>query len=333
MTEQPLNPNGAAGLYPFVGVPTFLRAPLAGPDAIDAADIAVLGVPIDEGSPFIPGSRFGPRAIREQSMRFVAAPDSLFDVRTGRQVFAPGSPGQRVSDLGDVSVVAADPQTTAANITAATRAVLAAGALPVVLGGDHSISYPIVRAFEGPLHVVQFDAHLDYAEAVGTDRYSNSHAFRPISRLASVASLTQAGIRSLRTSASLYHQSVADGNRILHPGELRRLGPDGLAETLPAGARCYVSIDVDALDLPLVPGCVSADPGGLTYEELRDAVVALAGRTEIVGLDLVEVNPAVDTPGGATAYLAAHLLVEVLGAICGQPRWRGRGGLRPAVQA
>lgn len=329
MTSHPPNPNGAAGHFPFVGVPTFLRAPLGTPDAV--GDIAVLGVPLDEGSPFIPGSRFGPRAIREQSMRFASAPDSLFDVRTGRQVLSPGAPGQELTDLGDVPVAPANPEETAARITESVAGVLAAGALPVVLGGDHSITYPIVRAFEGPLHVVQFDAHLDYAESEGTNRYTNAHAFRQISRLPSVASLTQAGIRSLRTSASLYHASLADGNRILHPSVLREIGPAGLAECVPAGARCYVSIDVDALDLPLVPGCVSADPGGLTYEELRDFVVAVAARAEIVGLDLVEVNPSVDTPGGATAYLAAHLLVELLGAICDQPRWGERSATAPAA--
>jgi agmatinase len=131
----------------------------------------------------------------------------------------------------------------------------------------------------------------------------------------SVAGLVQVGIRSLRTEAGLYRESLADGNRIVPPGELRALGASGLAELVPAGARCYLSVDVDALDISLVPGCVSAEPGGLSYEELRDAIVALAGRAEVVGIDLVEVNPGVDTPGGATAYLAAHLLVEALDAL------------------
>jgi agmatinase len=223
--------------------------------------------------------------------------------------------GPEVVDVGDVDVVAADPPTTAANITAAVEAIVAAGAMPVVLGGDHSITHPVVAAFDGPLHVVQFDAHLDYARAEGTDRYSNAHAFRQISALDSVASLVQVGIRSLRTVASLYEDSLADGNRIVPPAELRELGPEGVAELVPEGGRCYVSIDVDALDMALVPGCVSAEPGGLTYAELRDAVVAIAARADVVGLDLVEVNPMIDTAGGATSYLAAHLLVEALDAI------------------
>jgi agmatinase len=302
-----------AGLYPFVGVPTFLRAPLAG--SADGSDFAVLGVPIDEGSPFIPGSRFGPRGIREQSMRFAAAGDSRFDLRAGRRLLDLDGGGQQLVDLGDVAVVPADPAATAANITAAVGAVVSAGAVPVVLGGDHSITYPVVLAFDGPLHVVQFDAHLDYAEPRGGYRYTNAHAFRQISRAESVAGLVQVGIRSLRTEEGLYRDSLADGNRIVPPDELRALGSRGLAGLLPEGARCYVSVDVDALDMPLVPGCVSAEPGGLTYAELRDALVAVADRAHVVGLDLVEVNPAVDTPAGATAYLAAHLLVEALDAI------------------
>ena len=299
--------------YPFVGVPTFLRAPLTA--SAEGARFAVLGIPTDEGSPFIPGSRFGPRGIREQSMRFASAADSRFDIRTGRRLLDIEVGGPELVDLGDANVVAADPATTAANITEAVGAIVAAGAVPVVLGGDHSITHPVVRAFDGPLHVVQFDAHLDYARASGSNRYSNAHAFRQISTMDSVSGLVQVGIRSLRTEAGLYRDSLADGNRIVPPGELRELGAHGIAELLPEGARCYVSVDVDALDMLLVPGCVSAEPGGLSYAELRDALVAIAGRAEVVGMDLVEVNPMVDTPAGATAYLAAHLLVEALDAI------------------
>lgn len=322
MSTQPLNQNGTAGFYPYVGVPTFLRSPLV--ESADGSDIAVLGVPIDEGSPFVPGSRFGPRTIREQTLRFVAGPDTLFDIRTGDQILSPGAAGQRIVDLGDVEVAPATPEMTAANITKAVGAVLGTGAMPLVLGGDHSITYPVVRAFPGPLHVVQFDAHLDYVEAEGAYRYTNEHAFRQISHLDSVVSLTQVGIRSLRTSASHYRASIDDGNRIVPPHELRALGTQGLVELLPADVRCYVTIDVDSLDHSLVPGCVSAEPGGLSYDELRDALVALSERVEIVGLDLVEVNPMVDTAAGATAYLAAHLLIETLGAICRQPRWSAR---------
>jgi agmatinase len=301
-------------LYPYVGVQTFLRAPLA--DTAEGADIALLGVPFDEGSPFVPGSRFGPRAIRTQSLRFAGG---MFDLRSERAGFSSGDPGRRIVDVGDVTVLPATPEHSARNITAAVQRVLGAGALPVVLGGDHSITFPVIRAFEGPLYVVQFDAHLDYIKSVDAYRFTNQHAFPQISALDSVVQLFQVGVRSLRTSSAQYEDSIADGNRLVTPDEVDELGPRGIAELVPAGARCYVTIDIDALDHSLVPGCVSAEPGGLTYPQLRDALRELVQRVDVVGLDLVEVNPMVDNASGATAYLATHLLLETLDALTRQP--------------
>ena len=106
--------------------------------------------------------------------------------------------------------------------------------------------------------------------------------------------------------------------------EFREMGPDGIAGVVPRDARVYVSIDIDVLDLPLVPGCVSAEPNGASYAELRDSLVAVAQHTDVVGFDLVEVNPQLDVGTGATSYLAAHTILEFLGWICDQPRWIAR---------
>jgi agmatinase len=309
-------------LYPFVGIPSFLRAPIV--DSLDArpSDIAILGVPIDEGSPFAPGSRFGPRAIREQSMRFTSASEGCVDPRTGQRMLDLDE--VRITDLGDVSVLPTNVEATFARVTDAVAEVTRHGALPVVLGGDHSISYPIVRAIDGPLHVVQFDAHLDYAPIDGTLRYTNAHPFRHVAGFDKVERLVQVGIRSLRTAAGPYGDALRDENVIVVPDHLRRRGVDAVLEHIPAEARCYVSIDMDALDSPLVPGCVSAEPDGLSYQELRDSLRALAERADILGVDLVEVNPMVDPPAGPTAYLAANVLFVLLTAICAQPRWSDR---------
>ena len=150
---------------PFVGIPTFLRAPIETDlDALDA-DIAVYGVPFDEGSPFLAGSRMGPRSIREQSLRFAASDAGLYDPETGRTYLAHELANRTIADIGDVDVWPTDVKSTFDNATDLTRAVLATGALPVVLGGDHSVTYPIVKGFEdeAPLHVIHFDAHIDYA--------------------------------------------------------------------------------------------------------------------------------------------------------------------------
>src|SRR6266851_5248676 len=158
------------------------------------------------------------------------------------------------------------------------RAVLDRGALPVVLGGDHSITYPVVRGFTEQLHVIHFDAHSDYAPFIHDLRFTNGHAFRHISPMLHVQSLTQVGIRSLRHSPAMIEDSINDGNRVVTMGEFRRLSPEGIAEIVPEGAACYVSIDVDVLDLSLVPGCVSAEPNGMTYAELRDTLHVIAKR-------------------------------------------------------
>jgi len=312
-------------LYPFVGVPSFLRSRVAAHLRPGDADIAVLGVPLDEGQPFIPGARFGPRAIREQSMRFISTGDNCFDPRTGEALLARELEHGRITDLGDVAVLTTDVETTFSRITARVGDALGAGALPVVLGGDHSITYPIVRAFEeGPLTVVQFDAHLDYAEPQGGLRYTNAHAFPHIAALDPVERIVQVGIRGLRTSRGALERSLADGNEVIGPDAVRERGVEALLAHVPPGGRCYVTLDMDALDGALVPGVVSAEPDGLTYAELRDMLRALAARADVVGVDLVEVNPMVDVRSGATAYLAATLLVLLLGAIAAQPRWAQR---------
>jgi agmatinase len=187
----------------------------------------------------------------------------------------------------------------------------------------------VVRAFEarGPLHVVHFDAHLDYMPFVHGLAYTNQHAFRHIRRMPNVESITQVGIRSLRGSEEMLDDSLRDGNRVVTMEEFRDVSADGVVGGVPGGARCYVSIDVDALDMPLVPGCVSAEPNGMSYRDLRDTLFALAEHTDVVGFDLVEVNPQLDIATGITSYLAAHTIVEFLGRICDQPRWKERHAL------
>ncbi len=310
---EPRSPAGEGARLdlPFTGIPTFLRAPLVADLAGLAADAAVLGVPFDEGSPFMPGSRFGPRALREHSLRFVGPEPGYFDPQRGRRYLA----GARLADAGDADVLPTNVEGTFANVTQAVSAIRAGDARVVALGGDHAITYPVVRGLGGPLHVVHFDAHLDYMPFVHGLQYTNQHAFRQLRRLPQVQSLTQGGIRSLRNTERMLRDSLADGNRVVTMEEFRELSADDIAAWIPAGADCYVSIDIDVLDLSLVPGCVSAEPEGMTYRQLRDTLRLVAARTRVVGFDLVEVNPQLDVGTGVTAYLGAHTVVEFLGAI------------------
>lgn len=307
----------------WVGIPTFLRADYAPDPAAVDADIAVFGVPFDEGSPFAGGARFAPRALREHSLRF-GGRAGYFDLETGRSYLEREMGERRIVDVGDIDILPTHVEGSFANATVLVEQLLAQGVFPVALGGDHAISYPVVRGFAGPLHVVHFDAHLDYVAPRLGMTYTNGQPFRLIHQLETVTGLTQVGIRSLRNTRQDYEDALAAGSRIVSMGELRRLGPDGVAALVPEGARCYVSMDVDALDSTLTPGCVSAEPNGMTYAELRDCFAALARRNEIVGLDFVEVNPLLDVGTGVTAYLGAHLVVECLGIVCSQPWWQAR---------
>ena len=302
--------------FPFVGVPSFLRSKMVGPDEDFTAEIAVFGAPTDEGSPFLPGSRFGPRALREHSLRFVAEAPGYFDPNRGRQYLAREMADGLIADLGDADIIPTNIISSFESISALTARILAKGAVPIVLGGDHAITYPVVRAFERPLHVVHFDAHLDYMPFVHGTSMSNAHAFRHVAHMPHVRSLVQVGIRSLRNTKTMWDDTLGDGNRVVTTSEFRAMGPEAVAALVPRGEDCYISLDVDVLDLSLVPGCVSAEPDGLSYADLRDTLVALTSRCRVVGFDLVEVNPLLDVGTGVTAYLGAHTVVEFLGHLC-----------------
>jgi agmatinase len=319
------NMRGPEGRYnaAFVGIPSFLRSDVCTDiDELDA-DIAVLGVPTDEGVPFMPGSRFAPRALREHSLRFVDG-DGYYNPERDKTYLAYEMAKRRIVDVGDADVLPTNVEGTFDNVTSIVRQVLDKGAMPVVMGGDHSITYPVVRAYDTPLHVIHFDAHLDYSPFVHDLRFTNGHPFRLIQPLPHLESLVQVGIRSLREPRAASVDSKAAGNEVMTMPEFHETGPKGLAAKVPEGCDCYVSIDVDVLDISLIPGCVSAEPNGMSYAELRDSLEAICEHCNVVGFDFVEVNPQLDVGTGLTSYLGAHTMLEFLGFICDQPNWRER---------
>jgi agmatinase len=206
-------------------------------------------------------------------------------------------------------------------------AILAHGALPVVLGGDHAISFPVVRAYQQPLQVVHFDAHIDYSRFVHGIHLSNTHPMRNIVALEHVRRIVQVGIRSLRNAEENIDDSRRDGNEVLTVNQCLRLGTQGFLELI-GGGPTYVSIDIDVLDMPLVPGCSSAEIGGFSYPELRKLLFGLARSTDVVGFDVVEVNPMVDVASDNTSLLAAQLILEFLGRTTDSPGYQQRAAAR-----
>jgi agmatinase len=302
--------------FPPAGIASFARAPLAQLGEPVAADVVVLGVPWDGGTGLRGGARHGPRAIREASLRFPlwaeGQPAGYWDVEDEAQRLA----GVRVVDCGDVAVVRASQAGTADAITAAARQARAGGGLLLTLGGDHSISYPLVRAFDDcpGLGVVQLDAHLDYADAVQGVRISSSSPLRRIGELPFVGPMAAIGLRGLRTDPAAFAAARARGNALVTRAALRRDGAAAVVERLPAMEQVYITIDIDALDPTLAPGASAPELDGLGYDELRAVLRAVARRSRVVGIDVVEVSPPLD-PTGSTALAAAQAAIELLGAV------------------
>lgn len=253
--------------------------------------------------------------MREQSLRFVSSEPGIYDPNLAEQRLAQSVSEASIVDFGDVDVLPTNVVGTFENISRDVSSILSRGAMPVILGGDHSVTYPVVRAFDRELHVIHFDAHLDYQPFVHGIQLSNSHPFRHIARMEHVVSLTQVGIRSLRNTRSMHADSISDGNRVITMLDLERDGLECVAQGIPDGASIYISIDIDVLDLPLVPGCVSAEPNGMSYRDLVTILSVLTGRFDVAGFDVVEISPPLDVPTQITSYLGAHLVVDLLSRI------------------
>lgn len=323
---------------PFTGLVSFLRGPICTDLSQLRADIAVLGVPSDEGSPWKPGARFAPRKIREMSVKFagygpVQNQRGYYDIEEDRRYLEHEVAERRIVDCGDSDIIYTNVEQTFDNVTADVQQILARGAFPVIIGGDHAITYPVVRAYAEKLNVVHFDAHMDYRPFVHGVQWANGNPIRLVAELPNVGEIIQVGIRSLRTRQSDVEDSRARGNDIVTVPEFRQRGVEGVLRKLPRNEPVYVSIDIDVLDLPLVPGCASSEVNGLTYDELRQTLFAIARHTEVIGFDLVEVNPMLDVPSENTSLLAAQLILEFLGRIVEHPGYRAKHPLRQAASA
>ena len=298
---------------PFVGICSFGKYPICADwDAIDA-DVAVLGAPFDFGTQWRPGARFGPRAIREASTLFAFGHAGAYD-HENDVTYLPADK-TRIVDIGDADIVHTDTVASHANIELGVRKILAAKAIPVVLGGDHSINIPCVNAFDGagPIHIVQFDAHLDFVDERHGVRYGHGNPMRRAAEKPYVTGLTQLGIRNVSSTAREgYEEARRRGSQLLSVRQIRKLGNEAVLARIPAGARYYVTIDIDGFDPSIAPGTGTPSHGGFTYYEVLELLEGLVQRGSIVGVDLVEVAPDYDHTG-STAILAAQLLLNLLG--------------------
>ncbi|MCE8515702.1 agmatinase [Ruegeria pomeroyi] len=300
---------------PFVGICTFGKYPYVEDwDSIDA-DAAVLGAPFDFGAQWRSGARMGPRAIREASTLFSFGHAGAYDFEDDITYLDPAK--VRIVDIGDADIVHTDTLKSHANIEYGVRKILQAGALPVVLGGDHSVNIPCINAFDDqdPIHVVQIDAHLDFVDERHGVRYGHGNPMRRAAEKAHVTGLTQIGIRNVSSTAKDgYDAARAMGSDIQSVRHVRRMGTAAMLDRIPEGARYYLTIDIDAFDPSIAPGTGTPSHGGFLYYEVLELIDGLAQRGEIAGIDLVEVAPDYDQ-SGSTSILAAQLLMNTLGRV------------------
>lgn len=293
----------------FAGVSTFLRLPLH--DDPRDVDVLICGAPFDGGTTFRPGARFGPRAVRAAS-----ALTRGFHPAQGLDLFD----ALRCADGGDVLCVPMSVERSLENIRARVAEIAQGGALPALVGGDHSITLGALRALaaaHGPLGLVHFDAHCDtYGPAWDIDLHHGT-VFRNAAEegLLRAADVLQIGIRGPFTAATDLDSSRSLGFGLVMVDEVKRglAAVEAQLKALAGRGKFYVSFDMDSVDPAYAPGTGTPVPGGLTSYEALSLVRALAG-VEIVGCDVVEISPDHDV-SGITALLAATVLAELLAGV------------------
>lgn len=298
---------------PYGGIASFARAPIVEPGGDWRASYAVLGIPFDIALGFRPGARFAPRALREASLRYVPP---FSDLEGCVRLDPARHPDAMLVDAGDVVLPSLEPELARERITRAARAVKSRCWVPVFLGGDHSVTYPLLMAYHDlpELYVVQLDAHLDFTDTRNDTRFSNSSPFRRASEaLPNLRHITTLGLRGLRFDPEAVAAARARGHTLV-PMERVEAEFEAALHAIPEGAPVYLSVDADALDPAVLPGTSSPEPDGFSYALALRVIRALVQKHRLVGLDLVELAPNLD-PSGRSELTGARLILETLAEV------------------
>ncbi|MEP7113006.1 MAG: arginase family protein [Ilumatobacteraceae bacterium] len=293
---------------------TFLGLPAATIDDLGGAGIVVIGAPC--ATPYAsvgPYCQEAPAAIRTASQTYSG-------IRHHHN-FDLGGPmlveGTTAVDVGDVPWDDAAHEANRAAIRHTCETVLAAGAVPVVLGGDDSIPIPVLQAYagRGPVTVVQIDAHIDWRDEVKGERWGLSSTMRRSSEMTHVGEMIQVGRRGVGSARpDDLAAAQARGVHFFDARDIHRVGIEQVLHSVPRGGNVFITVDVDGLDPSLVPGVIGPEPGGLTYFQAIGIIDGIADRARIVGFDVVEFVPDRDVNGiGAltTFRLAAHAIGRI----------------------
>jgi agmatinase len=303
---------------------SILDAPWADLNELDtfaSADVVVIGAPFDGGTTHRPGTRFGPRAIRgtDYLEHGGPRPHLALSVDVKRDL--------RVVDAGDVVMLPGEIEPALERLEAAVAAVARSGAIPVVLGGDHTIALPDVTGVArhlgfGRVAVVHFDAHADTGDTQWGSLLGHGTPMRRLieSGAARGDRFLQIGLRGYWPGPDVLAWMADQGMRSFEMTEIVRRGLDAcLDEAFEIATRdcdgVFLSVDIDVVDPGMAPGTCTPEPGGLTSRQLLDAVRRCALELPMAGMDVVEVSPPYDGPGEVTAYLANRVVLEALSGV------------------
>ena len=312
----------------YVGLPAFQKLPVMDDAALarERPDVAIVGAPYDEGTSHRPGSRFGPNAIRMATYHAGSVNSLQLDIQPFDWLAC--------ADAGDAPIVPGNPERAHEVIRRKVGVVMEAGAIPIVLGGDHSITWPAATAVaEGvapqSLGVVHFDAHADTAATTWGSLRSHGTPMRRLIESGAVAgrNFVQVGLRGYWPPPETLDWMREHGLRWHFMTEIEERGAeavvaDAIAEALDGPERIYLSVDIDVLDPGMAPGTGTPEPGGMLTREVLRAIRQVVSAVDLAGMDVVEVAPAYDV-AEITAAAANRCVMEAISALAARRRDAG----------
>jgi agmatinase len=312
-------PFASAEYISFASRGSFLGVPARRFDDLGDSEVVILGAPFDWGTTYRPGARFGPKAIREAD--YGAMDGYRPHLPTGIDPLG----ALKVVDVGDVYVQPGNIEVSIARIADAVEVVAAAGKVPIILGGDHTVTYPNatgvarVHGF-GEIALIHFDAHADTGNIQNGALYGHGTPMRRLIESGAVPGhrFVQIGLRGYWPEPEVFAWMREQRMRTYMMNEIEERGlrtvvDEAVDHAIGGGAKgVFISVDIDVVDPGMAPGTGTPEPGGLTSRQLLDTVRRLAKELVVLGADVVEVSPPYDGPGELTSYLGNRVVLEIL---------------------
>lgn len=312
---------------PFEGIATFFGVPLLKDiEDLKENNVAIVGIPYDMGTTNKSGTRLAPRTIREASLLYTYNSAGIFSIYNSNKEFQ-GLwdinkkkyilKGLIMYDLGDISIVPANVEKSFKNIKEAVSLIIVKKAFPVFLGGDHSITYPILQAYENVenIHIIHFDTHIDTWENVGQAELGHGSPFFLAQNLKNIKRITHIGLHGFLNDEDRYIDAINKGHNVITAEEIHyKMEGINWKKLLPEEDNYYLSIDIDVCDPAYAPATGTAEFGGLTPVQLFEIINKICTLRKFIGMDLVEVCPLLDH-SNITSLLACQIIISVLSAI------------------